>query len=218
MISARQSIDRTAQPERARGRAGVGTPVGGERGAIGYVAVGANLGDRLTTLRTAVDALDAHPGIEVDRDRGVSSLYETTPVGAPDRQPNYLNAVVRLTTTLSPLDLLEALQAIETRLGRVRGRANAARSIDLDVVLLGGLVLNDDRLIVPHPRMHERRFVLEPLREIAPREQHPVLSLTIDELAAGARTAHAGDRIARVAGPEWRRDGTRIAAHVEHRR
>ncbi|HWN22361.1 MAG TPA: 2-amino-4-hydroxy-6-hydroxymethyldihydropteridine diphosphokinase [Gaiellaceae bacterium] len=133
--------------------------------AIAYVGLGANLGDREGALRRALDALDAEVGIVV---AAVSTLRETDPVGYLD-QPRFLNAAARLETELGPRELLETLLCVERELGRDRsGPRFGPRTIDLDLLLYGELELDEEGLTVPHPRLHERRFVLEPLDELAP--------------------------------------------------
>ena len=130
-----------------------------------YVGLGANLGDRELTLLAAVAALGAEPEIEVV---AVSTLRETKPVGVGD-QPRFLNGAVALETTLSASDLLELLLAVEQRFGRVRMPGeHGPRTLDLDLLLYGDSVIDEPGLTVPHPRLHERRFVLEPLAELAP--------------------------------------------------
>jgi len=130
-----------------------------------YVGLGSNLGDREALLRASLVALESDPAIEVV---AVSSFRETEPVGYLD-QPRFLNAVAALETTLAPRALLERLLAIERGLGRVReGPRFGPRPIDLDLLLHGDAVVAEPRLTVPHPRLHERRFVLEPLAELAP--------------------------------------------------
>ena len=130
-----------------------------------FVGLGANLGDREHTLRAAVDALGAEDGIEVV---SVSTLRETEPVGVGE-QPPYLNGAVALETTLSARDLLGRLLAVEQRFGRVRVPGeHAPRTLDLDLLLYGEDEIDEPGLTVPHPRLHERRFVLEPLAELAP--------------------------------------------------
>jgi 2-amino-4-hydroxy-6-hydroxymethyldihydropteridine diphosphokinase len=124
-----------------------------------YVGLGANLGDREGTIRAAVAAL---PGV-----LAVSSLRETEPVGVTD-QPRFLNGVAALETELSARDLLDTLLALERRLGRERRERWGPRTIDLDLLLFGEEAIDEPGLTVPHPRLHERRFALEPLAEIAP--------------------------------------------------
>jgi 2-amino-4-hydroxy-6-hydroxymethyldihydropteridine diphosphokinase len=130
-----------------------------------YVGLGANLGDRERTLRAAVDALGAEEGIEVV---AVSTLRETDPVGVGD-QPRFLNGVAALETTLGARELLDRLLAVEQRFGRVRVPGeHGPRTLDLDLLLYGDETIDEPGLAVPHPRLHERRFVLEPLAELAP--------------------------------------------------
>ena len=130
-----------------------------------YVGLGANLGDRERTLREAVDALGAEEGIEV---AAVSTLRETDPVGA-GVQPRFLNGVAALETSLGARELLDRLLAVEQRFGRVRVPGeHGPRTLDLDLLLYGDETFDEPGLAVPHPRMHERRFVLEPLAELAP--------------------------------------------------
>jgi 2-amino-4-hydroxy-6-hydroxymethyldihydropteridine diphosphokinase len=130
-----------------------------------YVGLGANLGDRERTLRRALELLRADPGIAV---AAVSSFRETDPVGYAD-QPRFVNAVAALDTELAPRELLERLLSTERSLGRVRqGPRFGPRTIDLDLLLYGDQVLDEPGLRVPHPRLAERRFVLEPLAELDP--------------------------------------------------
>jgi 2-amino-4-hydroxy-6-hydroxymethyldihydropteridine diphosphokinase len=131
-----------------------------------YVGVGANLGDREGTIRTALAALDARPDVAVV---AVSTLRETDPVGYLD-QPRFLNGAAALETELGPRELLDALLEVERELGRVRGEGPrfGPRPIDLDLLLHGDLVLDEPGLVVPHPRLHERLFALEPLAELDP--------------------------------------------------
>jgi 2-amino-4-hydroxy-6-hydroxymethyldihydropteridine diphosphokinase len=145
-----------------------------------FVALGSNLGDREAALAFAVAELRASEGVEVE---ALSPVYETAPVGGPPQGP-YLNAVVALRTALAPRALLERLLAIEARAGRERGPLrDAPRHLDLDLLLYDDLVLAEPGLVVPHPRLHERAFALEPLRDLAPDLVHPVLGETIDRLA-----------------------------------
>jgi 2-amino-4-hydroxy-6-hydroxymethyldihydropteridine diphosphokinase len=130
-----------------------------------YVGLGANLGDRERTLRAAVDALAAEDGIEVV---AVSTLRATDPVGVGD-QPRFLNGAAELETTLAARELLDRLLAVEQRFGRVRVPGeHGPRTLDLDLLLYGDEELDEPGLTVPHPRLHERMFVLEPLAELAP--------------------------------------------------
>jgi 2-amino-4-hydroxy-6-hydroxymethyldihydropteridine diphosphokinase len=129
-----------------------------------YVALGSNLGDREQTLLEAVEVLGAEPGVEVV---AVSRLIETEPVGVLD-QPRFVNGVVALDTTIPARALLDLLLDIERRFGRRREgvRAQGPRTLDLDLLLYGELEIDEPGLQVPHPRMHERPFVLEPLAEV----------------------------------------------------
>jgi 2-amino-4-hydroxy-6-hydroxymethyldihydropteridine diphosphokinase len=130
-----------------------------------YVGLGANLGDREASLRAAVDRLAEAPGIEVV---AVSSFRETDPVGYLD-QPRFLNGAVALETELPPRELLETLLEIERSLGRTReGRRFGPRTIDLDLLVYGDRTVDEDGLQVPHPRLQERAFALEPLLELEP--------------------------------------------------
>jgi 2-amino-4-hydroxy-6-hydroxymethyldihydropteridine diphosphokinase len=130
-----------------------------------FVGLGANLGDRESTLRAAVDALGGEAGVEVV---GVSTLRETEPVGVGE-QPPYLNGAAELETTLTARELLDRLLALERRFGRVRTPGeHGPRTLDLDLLLYGDEVIDEPGLAVPHPRLQERRFALEPLAELAP--------------------------------------------------
>ncbi len=146
-----------------------------------YIALGANLGQREETLRAALDLLDATPDVKV---LAVSRFIETEPVGCAPGQPRYLNGAAHLRTTLSPRALLHQLLRVERELGRARtpGERNQVRTIDLDILLFGSLHIADADLQIPHPRMHQRAFVLAPLAEIAPNAQHPTLHRSIAEL------------------------------------
>jgi 2-amino-4-hydroxy-6-hydroxymethyldihydropteridine diphosphokinase len=132
---------------------------------VAYIGVGANLGDREATMRAALAALDATPGIRVV---AVSSFRETEPVGYVD-QPRFLNAAAAVETELDARGLLDALLAVERGLGRTReGPRFGPRTIDLDLLLFGDVEVDEPGLTVPHPRLHERAFVLEPLTELDP--------------------------------------------------
>lgn len=144
-----------------------------------WIALGSNLGDRAATIAAAVAALRFHPAIVVE---AVSAVIETPPVGPPGQGP-YLNAVARVRTNLCPRELLNALLAIERSLGRERARAErwGPRTIDLDLLLVDHHLVNEPGLTVPHPRMTERLFVLDPLAEIDPAIVIPGTGLTAAE-------------------------------------
>jgi 2-amino-4-hydroxy-6-hydroxymethyldihydropteridine diphosphokinase len=152
-----------------------------------YLGLGSNLGDRLRYLQRAVDLLDEAPGVRVLRS---SRVYETDPVGGPP-QPPYLNAVVEVETDLAPPDLLRAAHDVEQALGRVRTLRWGARTIDVDILTYGREEIRSDRpdLEVPHPRMHERGFVLVPLLELDADPALPggrrVSDLRLDALVLG---------------------------------
>jgi 2-amino-4-hydroxy-6-hydroxymethyldihydropteridine diphosphokinase len=151
-----------------------------------YVGLGANLGDREATLERAVELLEQRPGVEVV---AVSSFRETDPVGYLD-QPRFLNGAVAIETSLAPADLLDELLAVEQELGRVReGPRYGPRTVDLDLLLVDGLVIDAPGLTVPHPRLHERAFVLEPLAELDPALVVPgrgPVSQLLQQLESGA--------------------------------
>lgn len=153
-----------------------------------YIALGSNLGDREATLRRALEMLDARDDISVIR---VSSFIETAPSGGPADQPPYINAAAELETSLSPHDLLAALQAAESALGRDRSREQrwGPRTCDLDLLLMGDVVLDAPDLTIPHPRMANRAFVLAPLAEIAADAIHPAHGETIASLLANLASA-----------------------------
>ena len=146
-----------------------------------YLSLGSNVGDRAKNLQDAIAAL-ADAGVEVSR---ISSIYETEPVDLRE-QPWFLNCVVEAQTNLPPLELLQALRAIEARMGSKKLVAKGPRLIDMDILLYGDETIDTPELQVPHPRMHLRRFVLAPLAEIAPRARHPVSGLTAAEMLARA--------------------------------
>jgi 2-amino-4-hydroxy-6-hydroxymethyldihydropteridine diphosphokinase len=129
-----------------------------------YIALGSNLDDPAANVRAGFEALAMLPDTRL---AAVSSLYANPPVGYAD-QPDFVNAVARIETGLAPQALLDALLEVERRFGRVRDFPNAPRTLDLDIVLYGSEVITQPDLTIPHPRMHERAFVLVPLAEIAP--------------------------------------------------
>jgi len=147
--------------------------------ALVAIALGANLGDRGAHLSYAVSRLRPHLS-----DIAVSSWHETIPVDTPDPQPLYLNGALVGRTSLDPHALLDLLLAIERERGRERHYANAPRTLDLDLLFYADLIVSDDRLTVPHPRLRERTFVLAPLAEIAPDLRDPETGLTVAGLLA----------------------------------
>ncbi len=177
-----------------------------------FVALGSNLCDREGHLEEALRALASSAGIEL---LAVSPVYETAPVGLPP-QGHYLNAVVRLRTSLAPRALLERQLEIEACAGRERGERDAARTLDVDLLLLGARVVDEPGLVVPHPGMFERAFVLEPLCDLAPEICHPTLCLTIEELVRRVRDPAAVTRYRGFAlGPAGRRESTEPPRHTE---
>jgi 2-amino-4-hydroxy-6-hydroxymethyldihydropteridine diphosphokinase len=150
-----------------------------------YLSLGSNVGDREAHLREAIAQLDP-----IGQIKAVSSIYETEPVEFT-QQSNFLNCVVALETSETPASLIAGLLEIERRLGRERIQKKGPRTIDIDILLYGDLVLDSANLTIPHPAMTQRRFVLEPLVEIAPEALHPVAKKTIrqllDELPAGQK-------------------------------
>ena len=158
-----------------------------------YIGMGTNLGDRAAALRSAVEELGRRKGVRL---KDASSVYETAPVGVTD-QPDFLNAVLRIETDLSGRALLELLLEVERVFGRVRKEKWGPRTLDLDVLLYGDAVLREDGLLVPHPHLHERAFVLLPLCDLCPDGLHPVLKRTFRELA---RSIGANQEVQRVEG------------------
>ena len=147
--------------------------------SLAYVGIGSNLQDPVAQVKEAFAALSRLPRTRLVR---CSSLYRSAPVGFAD-QPDFVNAVASLETSLKPVELLSQLQAIERNQGRKRSFKNAPRSLDLDLLLVDQMTLDLPHLKVPHPRMHERAFVLEPLLEIAPAIAIPGLRPVADCLS-----------------------------------
>jgi 2-amino-4-hydroxy-6-hydroxymethyldihydropteridine diphosphokinase len=146
-----------------------------------FLSLGSNLGDRLAALQSAVDKLHS-PDLLI---RKVSGVYETAPVDFKE-QPDFLNIVVQAQTSLFPMRLLHRSQRIELEMGRRRTVPKGPRPIDIDILLHGSAVVKTGKLKIPHPRMEERRFVLEPMAELAPELRHPVTRQTMLELLAAA--------------------------------
>ena len=143
-----------------------------------FIALGSNLGDRAVWLQKAQEKLFGTPTVQLV---AASAVYETEPVGKID-QPAFLNQVLEVRTTLAPDDLLSRLLQVERELGRVRNERWGPRNIDLDLLAFGNCQANTNRLVLPHPELHRRRFVLQPWAEIAPEFSVPGLSATVDEL------------------------------------
>ena len=178
MVQELQALDRNLPADRAVGN--LSSPIA--------IAVGANLagpfGSPLAACQQAVRMIAALPFL---RPAGVSTWYDTEPVPR-SMQPNFVNGVALFVTREAPVDpakLLKALNEIETQGGRRRFEPNAARTLDLDIVIMGDLIRAAPDPVLPHPRAHLRRFVLEPLRDVLPQWRHPVLGRTVEELLAG---------------------------------
>jgi len=146
--------------------------------ATAYLSMGSNLGDRLRYLKKAIEKIGESKRISVIN---ISSIYETEPVGN-ENQPRFLNLVIEVQTSLDPLPLLERLLAIEKEMGRKREDRWGPRNIDIDILIYDDLVMESDQLTIPHPRMHQRKFVLVPLAEIAPQTLHPLLKKNVKEI------------------------------------
>jgi 2-amino-4-hydroxy-6-hydroxymethyldihydropteridine diphosphokinase len=142
-----------------------------------YLSLGSNLGDRETHLQEALRRLNA-----LGKVTSVSALYETEPVEVKGQQPWFLNCAAAVETELAPLQFLNGMLEIERSMGRTRAEPKGPRIIDIDIILWGGDVLNAPGLTIPHPAMQQRRFVLEPLAEIAPDAVHPVFKRTVRDL------------------------------------
>lgn len=147
------------------------------------------MGDRAANLRAAIAQLEGAGTL-----RAVSAFYETQPVEVPD-QPWFLNCAAAIETTRTPRELLKFVLSIESTLGRMRFRDKGPRKIDVDIVLFGDTVVREPGLIIPHPGMNNRRFVLEPLAEIAPQAQHPLLKKTVRELLEALAEAQIVRRV-----------------------
>lgn len=163
------------------------SPASGQR-VVAAIALGSNLGDREAHLTAALRALERTPGVVVLRR---SRWVETEAVGGPSGQPRFLNGAALLETTLGPRELLDALLRVERARGRERagGERDAPRTLDLDLLLHGDARLDEPDLVVPHPRMEERLFVLEPLAELVPEQRLPGCGETVAERV---RTLHGG--------------------------
>jgi 2-amino-4-hydroxy-6-hydroxymethyldihydropteridine diphosphokinase len=154
-----------------------------------YLSLGSNLGDRAANLRAAVGQLEV-----AGRLLASSALYETQPVDVPD-QPWFLNCVAAIETDMTPKELLQLALQVEALMGRLRMSEKGARKIDIDILLFGDRIVDEPGLKVPHPEMHRRRFVLEPLVEISPEVRHPELGKTARELLAALGPGQAVRRL-----------------------
>jgi 2-amino-4-hydroxy-6-hydroxymethyldihydropteridine diphosphokinase len=145
-----------------------------------FLSLGSNLGDRLANLKRTIEKIEESRQMKVMK---TSPVYETEPVGY-ENQGRFLNLVVEVQTSLEPFALLERLLSIENQMGRKREKRWGSRNIDLDILLYDNRTVDSERLTIPHPRMHERRFVLVPLAQIAPKLRHPRLKKNVEELLA----------------------------------
>lgn len=157
---------------------------------IVYLSLGSNLGDRSLNLRQAIDKLG-----ELGKVAAVSSFYDTEPVELTS-QPWFLNCVAKLDTEKMPRQLMAAILAIEQQMGRQRKQQKGPRTIDIDILFFGSSIIDIPSVTVPHPKLHERRFVLEPLAEIAPEVRHPIFKRSVRELRDALP---AGQTVKRVA-------------------
>ena len=148
---------------------------------IAFIGIGSNLGNRIENCIRAVEEISNFARITV-----ISSIYETEPVDKKD-QPDFTNCAIEIETSLSPFDLLTFLRSVENVIGRERIEKWGPRIIDLDIIFYDNLLIETDELIIPHPRAHLRRFVLEPLSEIAPDFIHPNLKISVSELLNNLR-------------------------------
>jgi 2-amino-4-hydroxy-6-hydroxymethyldihydropteridine diphosphokinase len=188
---AKKAIKRTKIIKAKKGKKAIKSKKGKKRGGLAmvYLGLGSNVGDRDEYIEQAVFLLEKNPNIQVIKR---SSNYETEAEGGGDQAP-FINAAVEVRTKLDPHRLLEVCQEIETALGREREVEWGPRTIDIDILLYGSEIISDDKLQIPHPLLHERMFVLRPLKEIALHTLHPVLEKSIEAIF-DERKAEAGDK------------------------
>lgn len=144
-----------------------------------YLSLGSNLGDRESHLKEAISLLSGHNFIDVE---AFASFIETVPQGRVTQQPMFLNSALKVTTILTPLELLSFTQEIELEMGRETKGDMGPRVIDIDIIFYGTDIVSEDDLVVPHPMAHEREFVLRPLAELCPGFLHPILGVSVQEL------------------------------------
>ena len=154
-----------------------------------YLSLGSNIGDRESHLRDAISRLE-----KKGRIKSIASFYETEPVEFTD-QARFLNCALALETEEAPEQLMESVLHIEQEMGRVRQQNKGPRTIDIDILLFSDTIIDSPKLTIPHPAMHERRFVLQPLAEIAPEVRHPVLKKTIRELLGALPAGQAVEKV-----------------------
>jgi len=166
--------------------------------AVVYIALGGNLGDTRRIFEQAVAALNDLPEFKLIK---TSGLYETTPVGGPTHQPKYLNAVIAAESEMPPQELLQTMQQVEKDRGRRPSGRWQPRTLDLDLLFYDRLIIVEEQLQIPHLRLHQRRFVLEPLAEIAPELIHPSFEKTVSELLSQLESAN--ETVSKISGPDW---------------
>lgn len=162
-----------------------------------FLSLGSNLGDRMGYLKGGIESIAAIPGITLEMN---SNVYETDPVGVTD-QPAFLNMAVKIVTSLEPAELLAELKSIENRLGRLHRERWREREIDIDIIFYGNSVVSSEQLTIPHERAHTRRFVLQPLADIAPDFEHPVLHKTVKELLVECADKSGVSRFREIGNP-----------------
>ena len=166
-----------------------------EKNATAYLGLGSNLGDRLAMLQGARQSLQRNPAVTVSAS---SPLYETAPVGGPADQPPYLNAVLQIETILLPERLLQLCQQIEQEFGRQRQVEHGPRTLDIDILFYNSIIQVEPDPILPHPRLHERPFVLYPLVDLVPEIIHPFLGKTASELLLNLDATEGVQRVAEM--------------------